>query len=117
MHVLSPERFKDGLKQHNIRNIECLLAPEWAILRNDIEFKLDLKAAMDLDFVYRMLKVAKKGYYVERPVVKMDGAGISSTQHMKVFKERCRVVLDNRDIGIRSAFILTKQFISLILNL
>ena len=45
IHVLSAERFKDGLKQHNIRNIECLLAPDWAILKEDIKFKLEIKEA------------------------------------------------------------------------
>lgn len=43
VHVLSAERFKDGLKQHNIRNIECILSPDWAKLKEDIKFPLEIK--------------------------------------------------------------------------
>lgn len=43
IHILTPDRFQDGLDQHNIRNIECLMAPDWAKLQEDYKFKFELK--------------------------------------------------------------------------
>lgn len=34
IHIITPDKFKDDLKMHNIMNLECLFAPEWAILQN-----------------------------------------------------------------------------------
>lgn len=42
IHVLSEDRFRDGLKNHNIRNIECLLAPKKFILKEDIKIDLEI---------------------------------------------------------------------------
>jgi len=44
VHVLTPDRFQEGLDQHNIRNIECLMAPSSAILQEKlkINFKINL---------------------------------------------------------------------------
>jgi hypothetical protein len=42
IHVLTPDRFQDGLDQHNIRNIECIMAPDWAKLQENHKFKFDL---------------------------------------------------------------------------
>jgi len=42
IHVLTVDRFQEGLEQHNIRNIECIMAPDWAILQENHQFKFDL---------------------------------------------------------------------------
>ena len=42
IHVLTPDRFQDGLDQHNIRNIECIMAPDWAKLQENHNFKFEL---------------------------------------------------------------------------
>lgn len=43
IHILTADRFQDGLDQHNIRNIECLMAPDWAKLQEVYNFKFELK--------------------------------------------------------------------------
>lgn len=43
IHILTPDRFQDGLDQHNIRNIECIMAPDWAKLQEDYKFKFEIK--------------------------------------------------------------------------
>lgn len=78
------------------------------------DFDLDLKTAMDLDFVYRMLKLTKRGLYIQRPVVRMNGRGVSSTKYFKVYKEKCVVAIRNKDYSFRAAGILGKHFISLV---
>lgn len=77
------------------------------------EFDLNFKIAMDLDFVYRMLKVTHKGHYIPRAVVKMDGRGVSSSQHLKVLKERKAVIIKNRDFSLRTKVVILKQFSNL----
>lgn len=44
IHVITPDKFKKDLEWHNIRNIECVMAPDWAKLKEDINwnFKIDL---------------------------------------------------------------------------
>lgn len=41
MHILTLDRFLEGLRQFNIRNIECLFSPY--ILQEDIKITLELK--------------------------------------------------------------------------
>lgn len=42
IHILSPDRFEEGLKTHNIRNIECVMAPKWAILQEKIKYDFEI---------------------------------------------------------------------------
>jgi predicted nucleotidyltransferase len=42
IHILSPDRFQLGLKNHNIRDIECIMSPDWAILKETVKFKFGL---------------------------------------------------------------------------
>lgn len=44
IHILTVDRFKNGLDQHNIRNIECIMSPDWAKLQelHDFNFNIDL---------------------------------------------------------------------------
>lgn len=45
IHILTIDRFLEQLNQHNIRCLECIMAPAWAILQENhkFEFALDLK--------------------------------------------------------------------------
>lgn len=79
-------------------------------------FNLEYKTAMDLDFVYRMLKVTTKGHYIQKPVVRMDGRGVSSSKHFKVYKEKCVIAVRNGDFSFRAFFILFRHFLSLVLK-
>lgn len=44
IHVYTPDKFKADLDWHRPNNLECIFAPEWAILKEDkkFEFKLNL---------------------------------------------------------------------------
>jgi glycosyltransferase involved in cell wall biosynthesis len=80
------------------------------------EFKLEYKIGMDLDFVYRMLKITTSGHYVQQIVVLMDGNGISSSKHYMMLKEKFKIVIDNKDFSMRALFILSRHFFFLIIK-
>lgn len=63
-------------------------------------FDINLKSAMDLDFIYRLKKNGFKGFYYQRPVVEMDGHGISSKNDFLFLKEKFLVILKNRDFRL-----------------
>lgn len=42
IHILTTDRFQDSLDQHNIRSIECIMAPDWAKLQEVHTFKFNL---------------------------------------------------------------------------
>ncbi len=42
IHIYTPDKFKSDLDWHRINNIECILAPEWAKLKEKIVYKLEL---------------------------------------------------------------------------
>lgn len=74
------------------------------------EFNLKYKIAMDLDFVYRMLKITRNGCYFEKAVVLMDGNGVSSTKHHLMILEKFKIVFENKDFSCRTFFLLCQQF-------
>ena len=45
IHIYTPKKFQEDLDWHMPKNLECYFAPDWAKLKEDIEFdlKLDLK--------------------------------------------------------------------------
>lgn len=45
IHVYTPKKFQEDLDWHRINNFECIYAPDWAKLKEDIkfEFKYDVK--------------------------------------------------------------------------
>jgi GT2 family glycosyltransferase len=76
------------------------------VVRRDLIHKIGLfdrnyKIAMDLDFAYRLVRSGARGYYIPRMVVRMDGEGVSSTQHVKHYIEVFSVILKNKDYSIR----------------
>lgn len=38
IHILSEDRFREGLKQHHIRALECIMSPDWAKIQENIKF-------------------------------------------------------------------------------
>jgi predicted nucleotidyltransferase len=43
IHVYTPDKFKKDLEWHRINNLECIFAPDWAILREEIDYRKDFK--------------------------------------------------------------------------
>ena len=39
IHVYTPKKFQEDLDWHRINNFECIYAPDWAKLKEDIKFK------------------------------------------------------------------------------
>lgn len=42
IHIYTPDKFKADLDWHRPNNLECIFAPEWAILKEDKEFTFKL---------------------------------------------------------------------------
>jgi predicted nucleotidyltransferase len=38
IHIYTPDKFKADLEWHRINNLECIYAPDWAKLKEDIKF-------------------------------------------------------------------------------
>jgi predicted nucleotidyltransferase len=43
IHVYTPDKFKADLDWHRINNLECIFAPDWAILKETINYRKDFK--------------------------------------------------------------------------
>jgi hypothetical protein len=46
IHIITPDKFSEGLKNHDIMNLECIFAPSWAKLQEKIsmeEFQVNPK--------------------------------------------------------------------------
>ena len=41
IHVYTQKKFQEDLDWHRINNLECIYAPDWAILKEDIKFTFD----------------------------------------------------------------------------
>lgn len=42
IHIYTPDKFKVDLEWHRINNLECIYAPEWAKLKEDINYTLKI---------------------------------------------------------------------------
>lgn len=66
-------------------------------------FKIQLKYAMDFDFVVRMEKKKHIGYYInDEAVVRMDGAGISVSKEIESIKECYKVLKDENYLNLNN---------------
>lgn len=45
IHVYTPKKFKEDLDWHTPKNLECIFAPDWAKLKEDIKFELKIDHA------------------------------------------------------------------------
>lgn len=43
IHIYTPDKFKADLDWHRINNLECIFAPDWAILKETIDYRSDFK--------------------------------------------------------------------------
>jgi predicted nucleotidyltransferase len=43
IHVYTPDKFKKDLDWHRINNLECIFSPDWAILKEEIDYRKDFK--------------------------------------------------------------------------
>jgi predicted nucleotidyltransferase len=43
IHIYTPDKFKSDLEWHRINNLECIFAPDWAILKEDIDYRAGFK--------------------------------------------------------------------------
>jgi len=42
IHIYTPDKFKEDLKWHRINNLECIYAPTWAKIQENIKYDLDI---------------------------------------------------------------------------
>ena len=45
IHIYTPDKFKSDLEWHRINNLECIFAPDWAKLKEDIKYDFELNLA------------------------------------------------------------------------
>lgn len=72
IHVYTPSKFQEDLDWHRINNLECVFAPDWAKLKEDIKYnvKIDLPKLRHAishissnSFVKSKKKLAQNDYY------------------------------------------------------
>lgn len=113
------DQYAGEIRVRSNRSLPCMpfLHPTLVVRRSVFEkigqFDQQFKIAMDLDFVYRMVRNGAVGHYIPQMVVKMDGRGVSSTQHSKHFMEVLRVILKNKDFTLTSLSYLLRRLILL----
>lgn len=42
IHIYTPDKFKEDLEWHRINNLECIFAPTWAKIQENIQYNLDI---------------------------------------------------------------------------
>ena len=42
IHIYTPDKFKEDLEWHRINNLECIFAPDWAKIQENITYDLDI---------------------------------------------------------------------------
>jgi len=42
IHIYTPDKFKEDLEWHRINNLECIYAPTWAKIQENIHYDLDI---------------------------------------------------------------------------
>ena len=82
IHVYTPDKFKKDLDWHRINNLECIFAPNFAILKEEINYRSDFK-----------LDISK---------LRHASSHISSNSWVKAKKKI--TISDEYHIGIKSLF-------------
>jgi predicted nucleotidyltransferase len=82
IHVYTPDKFKKDLEWHRINNLECIFAPDWAKLKETIDYKKDFK--------------------LDIPKLRHATSHISSNSWVKAKKKI--TLSDEYHIGIKSLF-------------
>ena len=90
--------------------------PGLAIRRSVFEkignFNLSLKIGMDFDLVCRLSKLSPIGLYYSKPVILMDGTGVSSNQAVAI-DEMIKILERNDLLDIRARIIMSFRKIQL----
>jgi len=42
IHIYTPDKFREDLEWHRINNLECIFAPTWAKIKENIKYELDI---------------------------------------------------------------------------
>lgn len=42
IHIYTPDKFREDLEWHRINNLECIFAPTWAKIQENIDYNLDI---------------------------------------------------------------------------
>jgi predicted nucleotidyltransferase len=82
IHIYTPDKFKKDLDWHRINNLECIFAPDWAILKENIDYRKEFK--------------------LDSSKLRHATSHISSNSWVKCKKKL--VVADDYYIGIKSLF-------------
>ena len=82
IHIYTPDKFKKDLDWHRINNLECIFAPNFAILKEEINYRRDFK-----------LDISK---------LRHASSHISSNSWVKAKKKI--TIFDEYHIGIKSLF-------------
>lgn len=81
IHIYTPQEFQKELDNHNIKMLECLFAPDWAKIKEDLKFTLTINKRRLRHFISRAVSnswiKAKKKINVENDYKK----GIKSLFH------------------------------------
>ena len=80
IHVYTPKKFQEDLDWHMPKNLECVMAPEWAKLKQEIDFKL----------------------VIDLPKLRHAVSHVSSNSWVKAKKKL--TIADEYQIGVKSLF-------------
>ena len=102
IHLLSEDRFLLGLKNHNIRDLECIYAPDWAklVTNKEFEFKINkpslrhsISHSNSISWVKCKKKLLQGDYYI----------GVKSLFHsMRIADFGTQLIDNNRIINFSS---------------
>jgi hypothetical protein len=79
IHIYTPDKFKEDLEWHRINNLECIFAPTWAKIQENIPYNLD----------------------IDLPKLRHSTSHISSNSWVKAKK---KIFQDEYHTGIKSIF-------------
>jgi predicted nucleotidyltransferase len=81
IHIYTPDKFKSDLDWHRPNNLECIFAPDWAKLKETIDYKKDFKLNI--------------------PKLRHATSHVSSNSWVKAKK---KLISDEYTIGVKSLF-------------
>jgi len=109
-------RIKSGNPLPSMSFLHPTLIIRKTLIKKIGPFKLEYKIAIDLDFVYRLVRSGAIGHYIPRMVVEMEGTGISSTNYSLNYVETAKIILRNKDYSWNSFKFLIQRSVMLVLK-
>lgn len=74
-------------------------------------FNTSYRVAMDYDWAVRIFKHGSKGYFYSKPVIRMDGTGVSTKQELKSILESLRAIRENGLFNLENFLHWTSRFL------